>query len=82
MKIAAILNLEETTLIDILLNKKVQTNPKNKNTTTPRSFGLSKKCDIGVQIKRNQHNQHPGVSLKDYFYLNQVKVKVVNEHPE
>ena len=46
----------------------------------PYSIGLSKRCDLIAEIY-SEENELIG-KLNDYFYLNQCKLKTINEHPD
>jgi hypothetical protein len=64
--------LENGTLLDIL-------NRRSEIVGYSMKYGLSKRCDIFADI----YSDHGIIaSLKNYFYLNQCKVNVINENPE
>jgi hypothetical protein len=76
--------LEDTTLMEILYGNSSTNSSNNDFVTKPqgrRSFGLSKRCDLDIKINTTEEDI-PLTSLKDYFYLNQCYVRVINEHPE
>lgn len=78
-KFSTNLILEDTTLIDILRKKyySIKVNPNDFK--IPFAFDLSKRCDLTAYIYSNGEEI---AQLKDYFYLNQCNVNIINAHPD
>jgi len=71
--------LENTTLIDILRDKYHSISVNPNAIKLPFAFDLSQRCDLTAYVYSNGEQI---AQLKDYFYLNQCNVNIINKHPD
>ncbi len=69
--------LENSNLLDMLYSRKQQAGQEDFGYVYP--YGLAKRCDLVARIYSNGYEI---ATLKDYFYLNQCKVNIINENPD
>jgi len=69
--------LENSNLLDMLYSRKQYAKSDDFGYTYP--YGLAKRCDLLARIYSNGDEI---ATLKDYFYLNQCKVNIINENPD
>lgn len=70
------INLISTAFLTEKLNEISRAMPEWE-TEMVNIFGVAERCDVDVELMSNSLN----LNLNEYFYLNQCKINIINEHP-